>query len=42
MTLLLYLKCRKDIHCRVLKQADKPSGLGGGDNGIKSEMYNRI
>jgi len=26
-------------HCRVLKLADKPSGLEGGGNGIKSSLF---
>jgi hypothetical protein len=42
----LYSKARKDdpsffrkmkTHCRVLKLADKPSGLGGGEFGRNSE-----
>ena len=29
----------KQTHCRVLKLADKPSGLGGGEFGIKSSLW---
>jgi hypothetical protein len=34
-------KRRKKVkqHCRVLELADKPSGLGGGEFGIKSSLW---